>query len=174
MPVFARSKMVMYDNCFPDDPGEVHLKFVVPNAMKVYHRMYELMKTIWRASDKDIQEDSYNYGKGEVEKVKVRWHMHRDLDRFTYYWVRFDLSAEGNEKTGKVGVKVKPVLMTEYPQDTIWQRSLLYEILRTFWGRVFYHNKKREWLEECRDLTSFFLKKMREYSEHLVEESEKK
>ena len=173
MAVFARTKLVMYDNCFPEDPAEFELKYVGPNPIAVYQRMYELMKTVWRAGDKDIQEDQYNYGKSDVEKVKVRWHLHRDIDRFSYFWVRFDLSASGNEKSGNAYIRIKPILMTEYPQDTVWQRSLLYEMLRTFWHRAFYHNKRREYMDNCRDITSFFLKKMKEYFKYLAEEAEK-
>ena len=67
---------------------------------------------------------------------------------------------------------VSSYLRTEYPQDTVWQRSLFYEMLRTFWHRIFYHNKRMEYIIQCRDLVSFYMKKMRELFKELKEEAE--
>ena len=169
MPAFARTKLVMYDNCFEENPGEIYLKYVGPNPGKLYHSVYNLIKSIWRCADGDIQEEQYNWGKkGEADKFKIRWYMHKDLDKFTYYWIRFDLSGEGDDKEGKASVKFKPVLMTEYPQDTVWQKSLFYEMMRTMWHSVFYKEKRRNYLENCRDLTSLFTKKAKEFFEDLM------
>lgn len=170
MPVFARTKIVMKDNCFEEDPGEIELKFVGPNAQKIYQRSYDLIKSVFMAADSDIQEESSSWGKAEKEKFGARWWLHKDMDLFTHLWIRFDISGEGTQKAGKARIRVRPVMRTEYAQDTIWQRSLLYEMLRTFWHRVFYHNKRHEYMVECRNLTTIYLRKMKEYFKILIEE----
>lgn len=170
MTVFARSKLTLKDNCFKEEPNVVSFKYVGPNPQKLYHFCYNLIKTVWRATDGDVQEEAYNWTKsGDEEKFRVRWVLHKDLDKFTYYWVKITLEGAGSEKSGKASVEISPVIFTEYPQDTVWQRSLLYEMLRTFWHRIFYHSKRAEYLTECRDLTAFYAKKVKAYFKELTE-----
>ena len=124
--VFARTKLVMEDNCYVEDPGFITIKYVGPHISKLYNKMYDAMKMIFRVSDADIQESAYSWGKGkETEKYKIRWWIHKDMDLYTYLFVRMDLSADGNEKIGNATISVKGLLRTEYPQDTIWQRPYI-------------------------------------------------
>jgi hypothetical protein len=122
------------------------------------------MKAVFRVSDADIQETEYSWGKSEKgDKFNVVWWMHKDMDIFTYFYIRFHLSGEGTDKTGSAKIAVRGLLRTEYPQDTVWQRSLFYEMLRTFWHRAFYHKKREEYAEECRHSTVLFERRMKEF-----------
>jgi len=168
--VFARTKLVMEDDCYEKDPGTITMKYVGPHVNQLYNKIYETMKMIFRVSDADIQETDYSWGKGkETEKYKVRWWIHKDMDLFSYLFVRLDLSAEGNDRTGNATVAVRGLLRTEYPQDTVWQRSLFYEMFRTLWHRMFYHKKRDEYATECKRLSMVFQKKMIEYFKQLRE-----
>ena len=82
------------------------------------------------------------------------------MDLFTYLFVRMDLAAEGTERMGNAKIAVRGLLRTEYPQDTIWQRSLFYEMLRTLWHRILYHKKRDQYTIECKRLSMIFQKKM--------------
>ncbi|MBL7206265.1 MAG: hypothetical protein ISS36_01560 [Candidatus Aenigmarchaeota archaeon] len=169
--VFARTKLVLQDNCFEEDPGSVELRLVGPNVSKLYNEVYELIKAVFNATDADIQETMHNWGKIEKgEKFKVRWWLHKDLDLFSYFYISFDLSGQQSGKSGNAVIKVKGVLRSEYPQDTIWQRSLFYEMMRTFWHRAFYHKKREEYNEECRHSISFFEKKLKEIYNKIKDE----
>jgi hypothetical protein len=162
--VFARSKLTMEDNCFEEEPGSVEMKFVGPNVTKIYKKMYESMKNVFRCSDADIQETEYSWGKSERgDKFNITWWMHKDMDIFTYFYISFRLSGEGTDKSGSAKIAVRGLLRTEYPQDTVWQRSLFYEMLRTFWHRAFYHKKREEYAEECRHSVILFERKMKEF-----------
>ena len=166
--VFARSKLTLEDNCFTEEPGGVEMKFVGPHVTRIYNKMYETIKATFHVSDADIQETDYKWGKGaKGDKFKVRWWLHKDMDLFTYLFVRFDLAGEGNAKTGTATIAVRGLLRSEYPQDTVWQRSLFYEMLRSFWHRVFYYRKREEYGEECRHSTVLFMRKMKEFTQTL-------
>ena len=170
--VFARAKLTLEDNCFIEEPGAVEMRFVGPNVTKMYNRAYELMKSVFRVSDSDIQETDYSWGKTEKgDKFKVRWWLHKDMDPFSYLYIRFDLSGEGTPELGNAKVSVRGLLRSEYPQDTLWQRSLFYEMLRTFWHRVFYHRKREEYAEECRHSTILFMRKLKEFCNQLKKET---
>jgi hypothetical protein len=166
--VYARTKMLLEDNCFEEEPGEVAMSFITPNATKFYQKMYELMRSIFNVPESHIQEVDYSWGKSkDKEKFKVTWWLHKDMDIFTYLYVRFKVSGEGNGGLGKVNVGVRGLIRTEYPQETVWQRSLFYEMLRTFWHRAFYRKKREEYAEECRHLVIFYQRKIREFYEEL-------
>ena len=173
--VFARTKLVLEDNCFVEEPGAVNIKFVGPGVTKIYEKVHELMKAVFNVTDADIQEVTSNWGKSEKgEKFKVRWWLHKDIDIFSYLFIRFDLAGEGDAKSGTVTLAVRPLLRSEYPQDTLWQRSLLYELLRTFWHRTVYWKKREEYAEECRHATVFFQKKLKEFYEKMKAKEEEK
>jgi len=167
--VYARTKMMIQDNCFLKEPGDVQIKYVGPHVAKIYQRFFEIVKSVFNVPDSAIQEENYNWGKGATEKYKTNWIVHKDIDNFTFMYVKISLSGEGTDKMGNAAIKIKPYLRTEYPQDTLWQRSVFYELLRTFWHRTFYHNKRDEVLEDCRQLTAMVQKKLQELFRELRE-----
>jgi hypothetical protein len=168
--VFARTKLVLEDNCFEEEPGTVTIRLVGPHVTKLYTRMYELMKSVFNVTDSDIQETMYQWGKGKgKEKFSVTWWLHKDMDIFSYFYIRFRLKGQGNGETGTATIEVRGLLRSEYPQDTVWQRSLFYEMLRTFWHRAFYHRKREEYAEECRHSVILFQKKIHEIFKRLKE-----
>ncbi len=167
--VYARTKMMMQDNCFPKDPGSVVLRYVGPNTPKLYQRFYDMLKSVLNVPDSGVQEERFNWGKGLTEKFKVSWFVHKDLDQFSYMYFKVEVSAEGDEKTGNATITIKPYLRTEYPQDTLWQRSLLYEFIRTFWHRMFYNKRRVEYNEECQHLTRMIQKQLQELFRELRE-----
>ena len=170
MPQFARTKIVLQDDCYLKKPERITIVYVGPNPIKLYYKVYELIKAVFRAADSDVQEEKYSWGKGEQEKFKVRWYLHKDMDVYTYIYIRFDVSGAGDEKSGKAQIKIKPVIRTEYPQDTIWQRSLFYEMMRVFWHRAFYYRKREEYAEDCRNMVSMFNRQINEFFRQLREE----
>jgi hypothetical protein len=169
--VFARTKLMMQDNCFEKDPGDVELRYVGPHVSRLYDFLHYAIKTVFNIPASSIQEEKYNWGKGETEKISVSLLTHKDMDMFSYIYLKATLKADGNERTGNAVITIKPYMRTEYPQDTVWQRSLFYEMLRTIWHRVFYAKKREEYTEECRHLTYTMQEKLREYFRELREMS---
>ncbi|MCK5022937.1 MAG: hypothetical protein KAS04_02075 [Candidatus Aenigmarchaeota archaeon] len=171
MPQFARTKLVLQEYCFREKPIRANINYIGPNPSKLYYKVYDLMKVVFKVSDADIQEEKFNWGKGEKEKFKVRWYIHKDMDLFTYLYIRVDISGYGDEKSGKAEIIIKPVMRTEYPQDTIWQRSLFYEMMRVMWHRSFYFKKREEYADDCRNMTSILGRNIHEFLRQLREES---
>jgi len=168
---FARTKLMMQDNCFEKDPGDVELKYVGPHVSKLYDFIHQTLKSVFNIPPSAIQEEKYNWGKGETEKISVSIVTHKDLDMFTYIYLKISFKADGNDKTGNAVITIKPYLRTEYPQDTLWQRSLFYEMLRTIWHRIFYSKKRDEYLEECRHLVYMMQDRLREFFKQLREKA---
>jgi hypothetical protein len=169
---FVRTKLVLEDNCFEEEPGNVEMKLIGPGVTKLYSKMYELIRSVFGIPDADIQETTSSWGKGKegAEKFKVRWWAHKDMDMFSYLYIRIDLAGEGNSE-GVAKITVRPLLRSEYPQDTVWQRSLFYEMLRTFWHRVFYYRKREQYAEQCRHMTNMLMTKIKEFFDSLKAEA---
>jgi len=162
--VFAREKMTLEDICFYSEPGTVELKYVGPGVDKLYEKCAELLKTVWNVPHSQIQEVQTSWGKTkDSEKTQCTWWVFKDMDIFSYFMIRINFKAEGNAESGKSSLNIKGYLRTEYPQDTIWQRSILYEMIRTFWHRVFYRRKREEYAEECRHSIIYFEKLVKEF-----------
>jgi len=162
--VFARTKLVLEDNCFEEDPGAINVKMEGPSVTRMYKISHEMIKSVFRVTDSDIQEVDSSWAKsGKGDKFAVTWWLHKDMDVFSYLYIRFKLRGKGDAESGTVAIELKGYLRTEYPQDTVWQRSLFYEMLRTFWHRVFYHRKREEYSEDCRHSMILYQKKFIEY-----------
>ena len=158
--VWARSKLMIEDDLLSPLPI-VKIKFSGPNPERFYKELYNLILVSFRVHEHSVQEKEFQWSKGETEKFSIAWEMNKDLDKFSYYFVNVRLNGEMSKGTGKAEVEVEGVLRTEYPQDTLWQRSLLYEVLRMFWHTTFYTSKRDEYLRDGRMLLSLFFNQVK-------------
>ena len=81
----------------------------------------------------------------------------KDFDKFTYMmlWIDFGGDVRPSKEFGKEGnlkIALDGVIRTDYPQDTVLERSLIYEIFRSFWHKAFYQEKRYVYREQCRDI----------------------
>jgi hypothetical protein len=170
MPVFARTKLVIHDDCLvPPEPSFITLNYSGPNPQKIYPYIKKLMLTIFKADEKDLQEREFFWDRSKAEeKFKVKFDLIKDLDTFSFMEV--EVSLEGNVKPskefgkeGEVKLKIEAWIRTEYPQDTIWQRSLLYEMFRVFYHKVIYEETRKRYKEECKELVGRFATELKSF-----------
>jgi len=176
MPIFARAKLVIHDDCLSPAPGSPYpglpyttLEYKGPNPQKIYHKIKELFVTIWKIDPHELQERdvSWDRSKGE-EKFRVTFDMIKDLDVFSFIQVTVELSgsAKPSKEFGSEGsatLRIEGKLRTEYPQDTLWQRSLLYEMFRVFYHRVIYEGRRKKYLEDCRTDILRFIQEIKSF-----------
>lgn len=155
MPIFARQKLMIHDYClYP--LHRATLDYSGPNPQNIYEYIKKLFLQIWNVSEKEIQEREFTWNRGAAkEDFHVRWEIVKDLDTFSYYWITVELDgfAKPSKEFGKEGsvrIVVEPRLRTEYPQETLWQRTLLYEMFRTIYHKLIYDSTRKKYLEECR------------------------
>lgn len=156
MPVFARTKITIEEDCMPPRP-RITLNYSGPNPHKAYPKILEILRNNLKVKDENIQEKDFKWDRSSLpEKFSVVIEVIKDFDKFTHMLLL--IKVEGNVKPskefeyeGSVMVDVDGVIRTEYPQDSIWERSFLYEMLRTFWHKVFYQDQRFKYREQCRD-----------------------
>lgn len=158
--VWARTKLMIHDDLLRPLPRMI-IRFTGPNPEKFYKEIYNLVVMSFRIPEHSIQEKEFTWSKGEPERFSISWEVNKDLDKFSYYWISIRLSGEVSKGQGRADIEVEGALRTEYPQDTLWQKSLLYEFLRMTWHNVFYASQRDEYMREGRRLLSLFLDQLK-------------
>jgi len=163
MPVFARTKLLIHDDCLAPAPGSffpglptITLNYTGPNPQRLYEKIKEVFFTVVKHDPNELQEKEFYWDRGEVEKFRVTFDLVKDMDRFSFVEIILTLSGEAKPskefgKEGKATIEIEGRLRTEYPQDTIWQRSFLYELFRVFYHRVIYEETRNKFKEQCKD-----------------------
>jgi len=176
MPVFARAKLVIHDDCLSPAfgsplPGRpfISLTYTGPNPQKVYHQIKKLYSTIFKAEEKEIQEKEFSWDRSKPEEIfSIKFEMVKDLDTFSSMGVDVELSGNAKpskefEKEGNVKIKIEAWIRTEYPQDTLWQRSLFYEMFRVFYDRIIYKDTRQKYKERCVELVNHFQSELKSF-----------
>ena len=158
--VWARTKLMIEDDLLRPLPL-VKIKFSGKNPERFYKEIYNLLLVSFRVHEHSVQEKEFHWHKGEPTKFQIKWELDKDLDKFSYYWIEITLNGEVSKTHGKADISVEGALRTEYPQDTLWQNNILYEMLRMLWHSTFYSSKRDEFLREGRLLLSSFVNELR-------------
>ena len=148
-------------------PGLVDLKYSYEGkkVKKLIDFIPKLVKTVfnpttWQQELVETKEGGYS----------ASWRVFKDLDYYTY--LRFDLKLEiefrGDE--GKATIVIgEPCIVSEYPQETYWQKTFIYEIFRVLWHNLFYNKKVEEYMDWGRTQISCFEEKLFAYFDKLRE-----
>jgi hypothetical protein len=160
MPVFARTKLLIHDDCLsPPGVPYITLDYSGPNPQNIYKKIRELFASIWKVGEDEIQEREVSWDRTAAsEKFRVRFEVVKDMDVFSFILIMVDLSGEAKHsrqfgKEGTARIRIETALRTEYPQDTIWQRSLLYEMFRVFYHKLIYQDMRKKYLRQCKEET---------------------
>jgi len=161
----AGSKLTIWNPLYKRGakPGIKNLEYIYQgkNASKLVEFVRKLIQTIFVPTTWQQKEISVKEG----EEAYV-WYIFKDLDYYSYF--RVDVEIKISKKEGKAKIKLsEPVVVTEYPQETYWQKTFFYEILRITWHNLFYNRKIEEYLEFCRLKISCFEEKLLKYFEKL-------
>jgi hypothetical protein len=161
MPIFARAKLLIHDYClFP--LHRATLEFSGPNPQNAVEQSKKLLFQIWNVVEKEFQEREFKWDRTTAkEDFHLRWEIIKDLDTFSFYHVTIDIDgfAKPSKEFGKEGsvkIVIEPRLRTEYPQETVWQRSLPYELFRVLYHKLVYESQRKKYLEECRIMMTNF------------------
>ena len=165
--VWARTKLLIWDYLF-EPVRTIKIKYVGPTPERYYKKINELIRSIFNVPDGYVQEKDYSWEKTEAgEKFKISWEINKILDTFTYIMVEMEMEGFTSKGQGKLHIKLRPVLITEYPQDTIWQNSIIYEMFRRFWHKVFYHNKRMQFLNMGKETLVSFEREIKKFGDEL-------
>jgi len=165
--VWARTKLLIWDYIF-EPVREVKISYAGKHPERLYKKINELLRIVFNVPEGYIQEKNYRWEKlKDTERFEIAWEMNKILDLYSFITVDVDLRGFSTEGEGRASIKIKPRLITEYPQDTIWQQNILYEMLRRFWHRIFYHRKRMEYLDLGKELVVNFENSIKHFMDTL-------
>lgn len=184
MPIFARKKLVIEDYCLTAAAGtpayttpEILLSYEGPNPHKAYFQAKKVLSTVFGVPEEKIQERDFSWDKSQPEEnFQTKFVLVKEVDRFSFMYVEVSLKgkfrqSQNFEKEGSIEIKISSSLKTEYPQDTVWERSIFYEMLRVAYHKLFYQDKRQKYLEECKRLTLMFYDSMKQFLDLLPKPS---
>ncbi len=158
--VWARAKLVIEDSVlWPRDTYIVEFKGIRPD--KFYHAVPKIFMAAFRTDPHHLQEKKISWTHGETEKFKVVWEGTKELDSFSYITFNMELSGSQSKGSGEAKITIIGILRTEYPQDTVWEKSVLYEMLRVFWHKSFYVAHRNKYLDEGRREMASFVEELK-------------
>ncbi len=173
MPIFARSKLLLEDRCLTYSP-KIEFSYSGPNPDKAYPKLIDILTRSLNIPRENIQEKGFKWDRSKPEeKFKASFEIIKDLDKFSYMYLEISMSgtvkpSEDFEKEGSVKFSIGGMIRTEYPQDTLWERSFFYEMFRTLYHKFFYREKRYEWIMECRDEILQIQNELKEFFNLLV------
>jgi hypothetical protein len=156
MPIFAKAKLLLEERCLTYRP-KIEFSYSGPNPDKAYPKLIDILTRSLSIPRENIQEKNFVWDRSKPEeKFGASFEIVKDMDKFSYMY--FVISMKGTVKPskefgkeGNVSFTIEGILRTEYPQDTLWERSFFYEMFRTFYNRVFYQERRIKLIQECRD-----------------------
>ena len=175
MPIFARTKLIIHEDCLEVSgsplPGKkfMTLEYSGPNPQAAYYQAKKLLAQITRVPENEIIERDFTWRReGEEENFSVTFDVIKDMDRFSF--IQISISMKGKikpskefGKEGNLSINIEGVLRTEYPQDTLWQRSLIYEMFRTFYHKFIYEDTRKKYKQECVDIMNQIYSSLKEF-----------
>jgi hypothetical protein len=140
-----------------------------PNPDKAYPKFIDILTSEIQIPRENIQEKSFQWDRsGPEEKFSASFEIMKDVDKFSYIYMEVSMrgSLKPSKEFGKEGTvrfKIGGMVRTEYPQDTLWEKSWFYEMARTFWHRVYYKDRRYKWMAECRDSMLLIQDRLKEF-----------
>lgn len=137
---------------------EVHLNPKnIPNPQDAYNEFVDVLRTQCGIDSDDINEEEYEHErKGEVEIISVEIEAVKPLDKFSKIVIEADMdiemrpaSGEEYDYVGDLNIDVEGEVRTEYPQESMLQKSILWHAFRVFYEKVLYGDVKENYMKTC-------------------------
>ncbi len=165
--VWSRNKLLIWDYIF-EPVKEITFSYSGKNPEKYYKKIHELIRLVFNVPDVYVQEKTYSWERGQGgEKFEVDLEVNKILDKFTYLTVELEFKGSSANGEGKVSIRMKPRMITEYPQDTIWQQNILYEFVRRLWHKFYYHEQRMKYLRDSKEFVITFDRELKAFGESL-------
>lgn len=144
------------------------LEYSGPNPQNIYFEIKNLLKRVMKVEDKDIEEREVYWDRTtKGDKFKAFFVVNKKLDNYSHF--HFEVSLEGHAKPSEVGkegsvlITIDPVVRIEYPQETLFEKSIFAEIFRFFHQKFFYKEVREKYEEECRRLVELLKQEIKSF-----------
>lgn len=166
MPIAARRKLVIEEPCLR--VPSLIFTYKGPNPQNIYKEVKKLIPTVFKVDERDIEEREFSWDRTTAEeKFKMTLNFIKEFDPNCYMETVINIngSTKPSEEFGREGeatVVVEAKFRVEYPQETLFERSIFYDIYRRIFHRA--HQKERTGYKRmCSELMNTFCDELRSY-----------
>ncbi len=160
--VWARTRLVIRDYIF-EPRKDLYFMWSGKMPSKIYLEIYDIIRDVFSVPDSHIIELVFDWEKKDgADKFKIGWRIIKEFDIYSYLRLDINVSGKIKDGVGSLSVAIKPRFFTEYPQDSVFQQTIFYEIGRRLWEKMFYEKKRFSYMEESRILVMEFHRRLKE------------
>ncbi|MBW6462382.1 MAG: hypothetical protein K0B07_05030 [DPANN group archaeon] len=168
--VFARTKLTIYDDVYDKSKfrKDITINYSGPNPQRFYNKVRELMVTVFKVPEEHIQEVTYTWEKaGEKQKFKFSWIVSKVFDVYSFAKIEVGLEGFVEGSNGTAKILFEPQLWSEFPQDTLLQQTIFWQLGWRLWMTLFYQKKRDRYHEFTKKITNDFAEGLKQYAEEL-------
>lgn len=153
------------EDCLAPYP-QIIISYKGPNPFLVYKGARDIIRGILEIGAADYWERDFRWDiSGEPRSFFVRIYAKKGMDARTY--AMFEVIFQGNQPTdpkkeGDVTIKIGARLITEYPQETPFQKTPFYRNLVKIYRFLWYERVRKGYLKLCQDFAYRLEEKFRE------------
>ncbi|MFB6215497.1 MAG: hypothetical protein ABEJ72_00785 [Candidatus Aenigmatarchaeota archaeon] len=154
-----------------DHSPHLHKKGI-PNPQEAYNEVVNILTMRCGFDKSDVDEKKYKHSReGDMETVHSEISATKSLDKYSKVVIDVEMDikmkpVQGEEfdYVGDLEVDINGKVKTEYPQDSMFQRSILWHAMRVFYEKFLYNDVKNVYKDKVNsyvrtlrdDLKSYF------------------
>ena len=118
---------------------------------KAYSELKDILERGFKFDRVEERDFRHHKDRGRVES-KILCHVGEDKYTEILVTMRVIIEISEDGSSAEIELRSKGEVLTEYPEETSFQNSLVYIALRSIWDKFFYGWARGKWKEECREL----------------------
>ncbi len=134
-----------------EDVGRKTSRFQVSDWENAYNEFKDLIER--RFQFMHVQEKKFIHHK-DRGMVYSFVSADRQMDDFTKIQLQmeFEIKIGADRKSAEIEMDTKAVVITEYPEETGFQESLVYYAMRSIWDKLVYGWNREKWKKQAEEL----------------------
>lgn len=129
----------------------------IPNPQAVYPEIKEILISRCKLAPNRINERVYDHTKGDPEKIHIFLEAWKNKDKYTriLYELEIDIILKHVNRpnvkyVGDLDIEIKGTVETNYPQQNVLQKSIVWSAFRAFYEKALYGDLRQEYMEDCK------------------------
>jgi len=120
-----------------------------PNVSNLAKNIKKIISSALEVLEDDIKESNFSLSRKEKETLKASYAINKVIDSNCYYRFEIDVSYEVDANDyGKFSSKIKGSLYFELPQETSFQKSILFHFFFSLYWNFYYSKIVDKYIEQ--------------------------
>ena len=144
----------------------LYITYSGPNIKQIVSKGPDILKGAMMITGTRTYIDEYYVDRTDPNNVvfHIFWHGIRGFDHRTdmWGWVRIKHGVLRPDGSGSLRIEFYGKLVTAWEKRTFLQRTPFYELLRRIYTYIWYDNRRRKFLEQCKEYQQDMVRRAKE------------